>query len=82
MVELLMIAVVGFLVGLLARAIMPGRQGMGILATTLVGIAGSVLAGIVGQTMGYYKLGEPLGFVGAVLGALVVLFLWNRVMNR
>ena len=74
--------IVGFLVGLLARAVMPGRQGMGIIATTLVGIGGALLAGFVGQHLGYYKIGEPVGFIASVLGALVVLFIWKKVMNR
>jgi len=74
--------IVGFLVGLLARAVMPGRQGMGIIATTLVGIGGALLAGYVGQHLGYYKLGEPVGFIASVVGALVVLFVWKKLMNR
>jgi uncharacterized membrane protein YeaQ/YmgE (transglycosylase-associated protein family) len=74
--------IVGFLVGLIARAVMPGRQGMGIIATTLVGIGGALLAGYVGQALGYYTLGEPVGFVASVVGALVVLFIWKKFANR
>ena len=74
--------IVGFLVGLLARAVMPGRQGMGIIATTLVGVGGALLAGYVGQHLGYYKLGEPVGFIASVVGALVVLFVWKKLLNR
>jgi len=74
--------IVGFLVGLIARAVMPGRQGMGIIATTLVGVGGALLAGYVGQHLGYYRLGEPVGFIASVVGALVVLFVWKKVMNR
>jgi len=74
--------IVGFLVGLLARAVMPGRQGMGIIATTLVGVGGALLAGYVGQHLGYYKLGEPVGFIASVFGALVVLFVWKKLLNR
>jgi uncharacterized membrane protein YeaQ/YmgE (transglycosylase-associated protein family) len=74
--------IVGFLVGLIARAVMPGRQGMGIIATTLVGIGGALLAGYVGQHLGYYRLGEPVGFIASVVGALVVLFVWKKLMNR
>jgi uncharacterized membrane protein YeaQ/YmgE (transglycosylase-associated protein family) len=79
---LLWTIVVGFLVGLVARAVMPGRQGMGIIATTLVGIGGSLAAGYAGQALGFYRLGEPAGFIGSVLGALVILFIWSRLANR
>lgn len=79
---LVLTILVGFLVGLIARAVMPGRQGMGIIATTLVGIGGALLAGYVGQALGYYRIGEPVGFVASVVGALVVLFIWKKIVNR
>lgn len=74
--------VVGFLVGLVARAVMPGRQALGIIATTLVGIGGSLLAGYAGQGLGFYSVGEPVGFIASVVGALVVLFVWVKIANR
>jgi uncharacterized membrane protein YeaQ/YmgE (transglycosylase-associated protein family) len=79
---LLWTVVIGFLVGLIARAVMPGRQIMGVILTTLLGIGGSLLAGYAGQLLGYYKLGEPVGFVASVVGALVILFIWTKVVNR
>jgi uncharacterized membrane protein YeaQ/YmgE (transglycosylase-associated protein family) len=82
MVSLIMTAVVGLLVGLAARAILPGKQIMGVVGTTLLGIGGSLVASYVGQVLGYYKVGEPMGFVAAVVGALVLLFLWNLLFNR
>ena len=69
----LYIILIGFVVGLLARFLKPGDDGMGIIMTTLVGIAGALLAGWAGQTMGWYSPGQPAGFVGALLGAIVVL---------
>jgi uncharacterized membrane protein YeaQ/YmgE (transglycosylase-associated protein family) len=75
---LAMTIVVGFLAGLAARAILPGKQIMGFIGTTLAGIAGAVLAGYAGQAIGWYRMGEPAGFVGAVVGAIVVLFIWSR----
>jgi uncharacterized membrane protein YeaQ/YmgE (transglycosylase-associated protein family) len=74
--------VIGFLVGLAARAILPGRQILGVIMTTLLGIAGSLLAGYAGQMLGYYRLGEPVGFVASVVGALVILFLWGKLVNK
>jgi uncharacterized membrane protein YeaQ/YmgE (transglycosylase-associated protein family) len=79
---LLWTIVVGFLVGLVARAVMPGRQALGIIATTLVGIGGSLLAGYAGQALGFYRVGEPVGFIASVIGALVILFVWMKLANR
>jgi uncharacterized membrane protein YeaQ/YmgE (transglycosylase-associated protein family) len=82
MVSLGLTIVVGFLVGLAARAILPGRQIMGVIGTTVLGICGALVAGYAGQLLGYYRLGEPMGFVGAVVGALVLLFLGSMIFNR
>jgi uncharacterized membrane protein YeaQ/YmgE (transglycosylase-associated protein family) len=79
---LLWTVIIGFLVGLIARAVMPGRQIMGIILTTLLGIGGALLAGYAGQLLGYYKLGDPVGFVASVVGALVILFLWTKLVNK
>ncbi|MEP6634012.1 MAG: GlsB/YeaQ/YmgE family stress response membrane protein [Luteimonas sp.] len=69
----LYIILIGFVVGLLARFLKPGRDGMGIILTTLLGIAGACAAGWVGQTMGWYAPGQPAGFLGALIGAIVIL---------
>jgi uncharacterized membrane protein YeaQ/YmgE (transglycosylase-associated protein family) len=74
--------VIGFVVGLLARAIKPGDDRMGILMTILLGIAGSFLAGLAGQQLGVYAPGEPAGFIASVIGAIVVLVLYGIVRNR
>jgi uncharacterized membrane protein YeaQ/YmgE (transglycosylase-associated protein family) len=74
--------IIGFLVGLAARAILPGRQIMGVIMTTLLGVAGSLVAGYAGQLLGYYRLGEPVGFVASVVGALAILFLWSKLVNK
>ena len=80
--SLILTIVVGFLVGLAARAILPGKQITGVVGTTVLGIGGALVASYVGQLLGYYKVGEPMGFVGAVVGALVLLFLWTLIFNR
>lgn len=72
-------AVVGFVVGLIARAILPGTQSLGIVMTAVLGIAGSFAAGIVGQALGLYAAGQGAGFIGSVIGAIVVLFAWAKV---
>lgn len=79
---LLWTIIIGFLVGLIARAVMPGRQIMGIIMTTLLGVGGALLAGYAGQLLGYYKVGEPVGFIASVVGALVILFLWTKLVNK
>lgn len=79
---LLWTAIIGFLVGLIARAVLPGRQTMGIIMTTLLGIGGSLAAGYAGQLLGYYRVGEPVGFVASVVGALVILFIWSKLVNK
>ena len=69
----LYIAFIGLVVGLLARLLKPGRDRMGLILTTLLGISGTLLSGYVGQHFGWYSPGQPAGFVGALLGAIVIL---------
>jgi uncharacterized membrane protein YeaQ/YmgE (transglycosylase-associated protein family) len=68
-------AIVGFVVGLIARAILPGTQSIGIILTAVLGIAGSFVAGFIGQAIGWYQAGQGAGFIGSVVGA--VLLLWG-----
>jgi uncharacterized membrane protein YeaQ/YmgE (transglycosylase-associated protein family) len=72
-------AVIGFVVGLIARAILPGTQSLGIILTAVLGIAGSFLAGFAGQAMGWYTQGEPAGFIASVVGAIVLLFIVSKL---
>ena len=72
-------AVVGFVVGLIARVILPGTQSLGIILTAVLGIAGSLVARFAGQAMGWYAEGEPAGFLAAVVGAVVLLFIVGRL---
>jgi len=81
-VGILWTIIVGFLVGLVARAVLPGNQAMGLIMTTLLGIGGALLASFAGQALGWYKVGEPVGFIGAVVGALVLLVIWGRLTKR
>ena len=77
--EIVWMVVVGFIVGLVARAIMPGTQGLGIVMTALLGIVGSLVAGQAGQAIGLYPAGAGAGFIASVLGALAVLFVYGKV---
>lgn len=65
---------VGFVVGLVARAVMPGEQKMGFILTTVLGVAGALVAGYLGQAIGWYQAGQGAGFIGSVVGALILLF--------
>lgn len=77
--QIVWMVVVGFIVGLVARAIMPGTQSLGIVMTALLGIAGSLVAGLAGQAIGLYPAGAGAGFIASVLGALAVLFVYGKV---
>lgn len=74
--------IVGFIVGLVARAIMPGTQQLGWILTAVLGIAGSFVAGFIGQALGFYAAGEGVGFIGSVVGALIVLFVYGLVVKQ
>ena len=71
--------VIGFLVGWLARAILPGTQALGFILTTLLGIGGSLAAGYVGQALNWYSIGQPVGFIASVVGAVVLLFVVGKL---
>ena len=70
---------IGFLVGLVARALMPGRDPAGFLMTTLLGIIGAFVARYLGVALHWYGPDEPAGFLTSVIGAMVVLFVYNKV---
>lgn len=76
---ILSIIVVGLVVGALARWLMPGEQKMGWILTALLGIGGSMLAGFVGQAMGWYHAGRGAGWIASVVGALVLLFVVQKL---
>ena len=75
-------AVIGFVVGLIARAILPGTQSLGIILTAVLGIAGSFLAGWAGQAMGLYQAEQPAGFIASVIGAIVLLFIVGLIKGK
>ena len=70
---------VGFVVGLLAKMLTPGRDASGFFITAVIGIAGSLLATFGGQAMGLYRAGEPAGFIGSLIGAIILLVIYHFV---
>ena len=74
-------AIFGLLIGLVARAVMPGQQRMGLILTMLLGLVGAWLGGLIGRVTGMYKEGHPAGWFMALLGALIVLFIYSRIVT-
>lgn len=81
MIRAILYLIFGFIVGLVARALMPGGDSMGLLATSLVGIVGSLIGGLLGGVVKKPEPGvvfHPAGFFMSILGALILLFLMRR----
>jgi uncharacterized membrane protein YeaQ/YmgE (transglycosylase-associated protein family) len=70
--------VVGLIVGAIARLVLPGEQKMGWIMTCVLGIAGSLVAGFLGQALGWYRAGQGAGWIASVLGAVVLLFAYGK----
>ena len=73
---------IGLVVGIIAKFLMPGRDPGGFIITTLLGIAGALVANFVGHKAGWYAQGEPVGFLAAVLGAMALLLLYRLLFAR
>ena len=82
--NILWIIFIGFIAGLVARLLAPGPNNpTGFILTSVLGIAGAFLATFIGQSIGWYRLDQGAGLIGATVGAVVVLFIWHRlVVNR
>jgi uncharacterized membrane protein YeaQ/YmgE (transglycosylase-associated protein family) len=81
-VNILWIIIIGFVAGLIARWLAPGPNNpSGFILTTLLGIAGAFIATFIGQAIGWYRLDQGAGLIGAVVGALIVLFVWHRLVS-
>lgn len=74
--------IIGFIVGVVAKLVHPGKENMGLIVTTLLGIAGSLIATYGGQAVGLYQPGQGAGFLGALIGAVVLLFLYGLVKGK
>jgi len=74
--------VFGLIVGVIAKLLMPGRDPGGCIITMLIGVVGSVLGGYLGQLVGLYGPGEGAGFIMSVIGALLLLFLYNKLRTK
>ena len=77
----LWMAIIGLVIGAVAKLIMPGKDPGGIFITILLGIAGSLLAGWIGRAVGWYREGQPAGFIMSVVGAIILLIIY-RMFKR
>ena len=74
--------VIGLLAGGIAKLLMPGRDPGGCIITILLGIAGALLAGFLGRAVGWYDTGEGAGFIAAIIGAFILLFIYRLIAGR
>ena len=80
---ILWIIIIGFLAGVIAKFLMPGdNEPSGFILTAILGIAGAFVATFLGQSLGWYQPGQGAGLVGAVVGAIIVLFTYHTVTGR
>ncbi len=73
---------IGFLVGIVAKFLMPGRDPGGFIITALLGIVGALVATFLGQALGLYAAGQAAGFIASVIGAMILLFLYHMIRGR
>jgi uncharacterized membrane protein YeaQ/YmgE (transglycosylase-associated protein family) len=75
--------IIGFVAGVIAKFIMPGpNEPQGFILTTILGIVGAFVATWLGQALGWYSPGQGAGFIGAIVGAIIVLFVWGMIASR
>jgi uncharacterized membrane protein YeaQ/YmgE (transglycosylase-associated protein family) len=80
--EFLWMLIIGLIIGALAKLIMPGRDPGGVLITMVIGVAGSMLAGLIGRSAGWYHRGEGAGFIASIIGAVLLLAIYRAVVSR
>jgi len=80
--EIIIMLVIGLLVGIVAKFLMPGNDPGGFILTTLLGIAGSFVAGYLGRAAGWYAPGDPVSFIASVVGAILLLAIYRLVFRR
>lgn len=82
MFGLLITIIIGFVVGVIAKLIMPGKENMGFILTTLLGIAGSIVVTYLGQAVGWYEAGQSTGWIGSIVGAFLLLWIFQKFRSR
>ncbi len=82
MLHLLWMAIIGLVIGAVAKLLMPGKDPGGIFVTMLIGIAGSLIAGYVGRAVGWYQEGQTAGFFMSVIGAILLLLIYRLIKGK
>lgn len=82
MLSIIWTIIIGFIAGLLARALKPGHDKLGFLMTIVLGVAGSFLAKYIGQALGWYKEGDTAGFIASVIGAIILLVIYGLFKQK
>jgi uncharacterized membrane protein YeaQ/YmgE (transglycosylase-associated protein family) len=80
--SIIWVLVIGLVVGAIAKLLMPGKDPGGCIITILLGIAGAFVASYLGQALGWYQPGQPAGFIGSVVGAMILLLLYRFLFRR
>ncbi|MDZ7344732.1 MAG: GlsB/YeaQ/YmgE family stress response membrane protein [candidate division KSB1 bacterium] len=80
--SLIWVIAIGLLAGIVAKMLMPGKDPGGFIITTLLGIGGAVLSTYLGQFLGIYQAGETAGFLGAVVGAILILWIYRQIQKK
>ncbi|HEX2624742.1 MAG TPA: GlsB/YeaQ/YmgE family stress response membrane protein [Sphingomicrobium sp.] len=74
--------IIGLLAGAIAKLVMPGKDPGGCIVTIILGVAGAVLAGFIGKSVGWYNEGEAAGFIAAIVGAILILLIYRLILRR
>lgn len=75
--------IIGFIAGVIAKLITPGdNKPQGFILTTVLGVVGAVLATVIGQAIGWYGPNDGAGFIGAIVGAIIILLIWGQLARR
>src|SRR6266545_1242389 len=80
--SIIWVLVIGLVVGAIAKLLMPGKDPGGCIITILLGVAGAFVASYLGQALGWYQPGQPAGFIGSVVGAMLLLLLYRLIFRR
>ena len=80
--SLVWIILIGFVVGAIAKFVMPGAQSIGFWLTAALGVGGSIIATYAGQAVGFYSAGHPAGFIGSLVGAVLLIYLYNKFVRK
>ncbi len=80
--SIIWVLVIGLVVGAIAKLLMPGKDPGGCIITILLGVAGAFVASYLGQALGWYQPGQPAGFIGSVVGAMILLLLYRFLFRR